>query len=57
MNLKKPLKYEEQLQQLISHGLVVDKSKKEEYIDILSKVNYYRFTGYALQFEKVKLKM
>lgn len=52
MNLKKPLKYEEQLQQLISHGLVVNEKKKEEYIDILSKVNYYRFTGYALQFRK-----
>lgn len=50
MNLKKPLKYEEQLQQLVGHGLVVDENKKEEYIDILSKVNYYRFTGYALQF-------
>lgn len=33
---------------LITHGIVVD--DRDRAIDILKRVNYYRFTGYALQF-------
>ena len=50
MDLKKPLDYKEQLEQLTKHGLIIDNNKEDYYIEILSKVNYYRFTGYALQF-------
>ena len=48
MELKQPMSYEEQLHRLIMHGIVVD--DRERAIDILKRVNYYRFTGYALQF-------
>ena len=50
MNLKKPLTFDEQLDKLITHGMVV--SDKEKAKDILKRVNYYRFTGYALQFRQ-----
>lgn len=48
MELKQPMNYEEQLSRLIAQGIVVD--DRERAIDILKRVNYYRFTGYALQF-------
>ena len=48
MELKQPMSYEEQLHRLITHGIVVD--DRDRAIDILKCVNYYRFTGYALQF-------
>ena len=51
MDLKKPLTFDEQLNMLISHGMVI--SDRNKAIDVLKKVNYYRFTGYALQFRKV----
>lgn len=50
MNLKKPLTFEEQIDKLIAHGIVISNRKEAE--NILKKVNYYRFTGYALQFRK-----
>ena len=50
MDLKKPLTFDEQLDKLIAHGMVI--SDREKAKDILKKVNYYRFTGYALQFRK-----
>lgn len=48
MELKQPTSYEEQLNRLIMHGIVVD--DRDRAIDILKRLNYYRFTGYALQF-------
>lgn len=48
MELKPPMSYEELLNKLIEHGIVVD--DRNRAIDILKSVNYYRFTGYALQF-------
>jgi abortive infection bacteriophage resistance protein len=50
MDLKKPLTFDEQLDKLVAHGIVI--SDKENAKDILKKVNYYRFTGYALQFRQ-----
>lgn len=50
MELKKPLSFEEQLDRLKSHGIIVNDEKKA--IEILKHINYYRFTGYALQFRK-----
>lgn len=50
MELKKPLSFEEQLNRLKSHGIIVNDEKKA--IEILKYINYYRFTGYALQFRK-----
>ena len=50
MNLKKPLTFDEQLDKLIAHGMVI--LDREKAKNILKKVNYYRFTGYALQFRK-----
>lgn len=48
MELKPPMSYEEQLNKLIFHGIVVD--DKENALNVLKRVNYYRFAGYALQF-------
>lgn len=46
--LKKPLSFEEQINRLNTHNIqVTDKDKARE---ILSTVNYYRLTGYALPF-------
>ena len=50
MVLKKPLTFDEQLERLEVHGIVV--TNREKAIEILKRVNYYRFTGYALQFRK-----
>ena len=38
MDLKKPLTFEEQLDKLVTHGIVI--TDKEKAIDILKKVNY-----------------
>lgn len=46
--LKKPLDFKSQILQLKSQGMVVQDDQRAE--DILRKANYYRFTGYALQF-------
>ena len=48
MNLKPPLSYEDQVSRLIEHHMQV--SSKKDAAAFLSKVNYYRLTGYALQF-------
>lgn len=48
MELKKPLEYDEQVDRLIAHGMIID--DKEEAIEILKMINYYRFSGYALQY-------
>ena len=48
MDLKKPLTIDEQVDRLISHNMIIgdiDTAKKT-----LSEINYYRFSGYALQF-------
>ena len=50
MDLKKPLTFDEQLDKLASHGIII--SDREKAKDILKRVNYYRFTGYALQFRQ-----
>ena len=50
MDLKKPLTFYEQLDKLIVHGMIV--ADREKAKDILKRVNYYRFTGYALQFRQ-----
>ena len=50
MDLKKPLTFDEQLDKLIAHGMIV--ADREKAKDILKRVNYYRFTGYALQFRQ-----
>lgn len=48
MELKKPLTLEQQVDKLISHNMTVkDRAFAKK---ILSQINYYRFTGYALQF-------
>ena len=50
MELKKPLTFEEQVDKLISHGLIVE--NRELAKEILETVNYYRLTGYGFQFRK-----
>lgn len=46
--LKRPLDFQAQINQLKSQGMVVEDDQVAE--DVLRKTNYYRFTGYALQF-------
>ena len=50
MDLKKPLTFDEQLDKLASHGIII--SDREKAKDVLKRVNYYRVTGYALQFRQ-----
>lgn len=50
MDLKKPLTFDEQLDKLVSHGIVI--TDREKAKDILKRINYYRLTGYALQFRR-----
>lgn len=50
MCLKKPLDFEEQLQRLKEHGMSVQDDEKA--LVVLKRINYYRFTGYALQFRE-----
>ena len=50
MELKEPLSFEKQIEKLKSHGMVMgDEAKVKE---ILAEINYYRFTGYTLQYRK-----
>lgn len=48
MELKKPTTFSEQIEKLKAHGIVISNEDKAK--EILKTVNYYRFTGYALQF-------
>ena len=48
MNLKKPATFDEQIGILGKHGISINNCKHAT--DILTFVNYYRLTGYALQF-------
>lgn len=50
MEIKQPLSFEEQLNQLKLHGLKI--SNDEYALDYLKRINYYRFTGYCLEFRK-----
>jgi abortive infection bacteriophage resistance protein len=48
MNLKKPLTISKQLSKLKEHGLVVASNQKAK--ELLSRISYYRLSGYGLQF-------
>lgn len=48
MNLKKPATFDEQIGILEKHGISINNCKHAK--DILKFANYYRLTGYALQF-------
>lgn len=48
MNLKKPATFDEQIGILEKHGISINNCNHAK--DILKFVNYYRLTGYALQF-------
>lgn len=50
MDLKTPTTFQEQIVKLKQHGMTVDDEAEAERI--LSEINYYRFTGYALQYRK-----
>ena len=49
-DVDKRLTSDEQLDKLASHGIII--SDREKAKDVLKRVNYYRFTGYALQFRQ-----
>jgi len=50
MELKKPMTIEEQLAKMKAHGMAIGNEK--EATRILSEINYYRLTGYVLQYRK-----
>ena len=50
MYLKEPLNYEKQIEKLIENKIQI--SDREKAKNILSEINYYKLTGYALQFRK-----
>ena len=49
MDLKLPTTYEEQLEKLISRGIVVE--DEERCKKVLEDINYYRLTAYFLPFK------
>lgn len=50
MELKKPMTIDEQIEKMKAHGMVID--DEEEAKRILAELNYYRLTGYVLQYRK-----
>lgn len=48
--LKPPMDFDEQVEILMRHGMVVN--DKEQAAEILRHINYYRFSGYALEFRR-----
>lgn len=48
MELKKPTTFDEQITILKEHGILITDDLEAK--EILKSINYYRFTGYALQF-------
>lgn len=50
MELKAPLSLDGQIDKLKSHGMIITDDNRVK--NILSRINYYRFTGYALQFRQ-----
>ena len=52
MNLKKPLTFSEQVEKLNEHGIIIKDAEKKAVEEYLSHVNYYKLTGYTLQFRK-----
>ena len=52
MNLKKPLTFSEQVAKLNEHGIIITDAEKKVVEEYLSHVNYYKLTGYTLQFRE-----
>lgn len=52
INAKPPKNYDEQVSILIHHGLQIDNNIEAK--DFLSRVNYYRFTGYLVPYREDK---
>lgn len=50
MELKSPLTVREQIEKLKEHGMII--YSEDEALSFFRKVNYYRFTGYALEDRK-----
>lgn len=48
MDLKTPMTFDEQIEKLKEHGMIIN--DEENAKALLSEINYYRFTGYALQY-------
>ena len=52
VNLKKPLTFSEQVEKLNEHGIIIKDAEKKAVEEYLGHVNYYKLTGYTLQFRK-----
>ena len=50
MELKKPMSFDEQVEKMRAHGMAID--NEAEAKRILAELNYYRLTGYVLQYRK-----
>lgn len=50
MDLKQPLTFDAQIMRLKDHNMVID--DEQFTLNVLPKINYYRFTGYLLQDRK-----
>lgn len=48
--VKQPTTYQEQIEILVSKGLIINNTKKA--IEILKQINYYRLTGYMLSLKR-----
>ncbi len=48
MDLKKPMTFDEQIDKLKEHGMTISDELAAK--QVLSEINYYRFTGYALPY-------
>lgn len=52
MDLKKPLTFSEQVEKLKEHSIIITDDEQKDAEEYLSHVNYYKLTGYTLQFRK-----
>lgn len=50
VDLKIPLSFDDQIKKLKEHGMII--KSESEALSFLKQVNYYRFTGYALENRK-----
>lgn len=52
MDLKRPLTFSEQVEKLKEHSIIITDDEQKDAEEYLSHVNYYKLTGYTLQFRK-----
>ena len=52
MDLKRPLTFSEQVEKLKEYSIIITDDEQKDAEEYLSHVNYYKLSGYTLQFRK-----